>query len=74
MMIHGISKAKKLLNSIGAKNTISFGAVKHAGWHLMGTAKMGVNKKSSVTNKNGEAHDIKNLFIVDQCISLHHHQ
>lgn len=65
MMIHGISKAKKLLNSIDAKNTISFGPVKHAGWHLMGTAKMGVNKKSSVTNKNGETHDIKNLFIVD---------
>ena len=56
---------KKLLKTIDAKTVFAFGPIKYAGWHLMGTAKMGKNKKNSVTNQNGQTHDIKNLFIVD---------
>ena len=65
MMADGIQNAKKLLKTINAKTTFAFGPIKYAGWHLMGTAKMGKNKKNSVTNENGQTHDIKNLFIVD---------
>ena len=39
--------------------------VQQAGWHLMGTARMGTNPAHSVTNKYGQSHDVKNLFIVD---------
>ena len=42
--------------------------IRHTGWHLMGTAKMGVNKRSSVVNKFGQTKDINNLFIVDSSI------
>lgn len=35
------------------------------GAHLMGTARMGVDPKKSVVNARNQAHDVKNLFIVD---------
>ena len=31
----------------------------------MGTARMGRDPKTSVVNERGQAHDVKNLFIVD---------
>lgn len=37
------------------------------GWsiHELGTARMGVDPKTSVTNSFGQTHDVKNLFIAD---------
>ena len=35
------------------------------GGHLMGTARMGTDSKRSVVNANNQAHEVKNLFIVD---------
>ncbi|HVC00361.1 MAG TPA: GMC family oxidoreductase, partial [Candidatus Dormibacteraeota bacterium] len=35
------------------------------GSHLMGTARMGNDPKRSVVNAWNQAHDVKNLFIVD---------
>jgi choline dehydrogenase-like flavoprotein len=34
-------------------------------WHLMGTARMGTDKATSVVNKDCQTHDVPNLFIVD---------
>jgi len=33
--------------------------------HLMGTARMGNDPKTSVVDKFNRAHDVKNLFVVD---------
>lgn len=33
--------------------------------HELGGARMGVDPKSSVVNRNGQAHDVKNLFVAD---------
>jgi len=68
MLVHGMSRAKKVLKYAGAKKISAFGPVRHAGWHIMGTAKMGTNKKKSVVNQYGQTHDIKNLVIVDSSI------
>ena len=68
MISDGIKNCKKLMLQAGAKNVISFGPVKHTGWHIMGTAKMGKDKKRSVVDQNGRCHDIKNMFIVDSSI------
>ncbi len=68
MLSHGISKAKELMKKAGAKSIISFGPVRHTGWHLMGTTKMGKSKKNSVVNEFGQTHDIKNLVIVDSSV------
>lgn len=68
MLAHGITRAKEVMKKAGAKFILGFGPVKHTGWHLMGTAKMGVNKKRSVVNEYGQTHDIKNLVIIDSSI------
>tara|TARA_B100000965_G_scaffold406811_1_gene448913 strand:- start:10180 stop:11757 length:1578 start_codon:yes stop_codon:yes gene_type:complete len=68
MLSHGISRAKELMKKAGAKSIISFGPVKHTGWHLMGTAKMGKSKKNSVVNEFGQTHDIQNLVIADSSV------
>jgi choline dehydrogenase-like flavoprotein len=36
-----------------------------AGWHLMGTARMGSDPERSVVNEWGRCHDVRNLFIID---------
>ena len=64
----GLKKAKKVLEVAGAKTITSFAPVRHSGWHLMGTAKMGEKKNSSVVNKFGQCHDLKNLVIIDSSI------
>ncbi len=68
MLAQGLKNGKKLMDAAGAKKINSFGPVKHTGWHIMGTAKMGINKKHSVVNNRGQTHDIKNLVIVDSSI------
>ena len=36
-----------------------------AGWHLLGTARMGTDPGMSVVDGYGRAHDVKNLFVID---------
>lgn len=68
MLAHGINMCREVLKKAGANRIRSFGPVKDTGWHIMGTARMGFNKKDSVVNAFGQSHDIKNLFIVDSSI------
>lgn len=62
---HGIEMSKMVFSAAGAKVISSFAPVKHTGWHLMGTVRMGEDSKNSVVNKYGQAHAVSNLFIVD---------
>ena len=68
MLSHGIQKVKEVMKTAGAISTLAFGPVRHTGWHQMGTAKMGEKKNTSVVNKYGQTHDIKNLVIIDGSI------
>lgn len=68
MLMHGINSSKQVFQSAGAKVKSAFAPVKHTGWHLMGTARMGDNKNSSVVNRHCQVHDIPNLFIVDSSV------
>ena len=60
---HALQKAKEVIETAGGKENfvlpISNGA------HLMGTARMGTDPNRSVVNASNQAHEIKNLFIVD---------
>ena len=60
--------SKQLLTAAGARISASFAPVRHAGWHIMGTARMGQDAATSVVNPCGQAHAVKNLFIVDSSI------
>jgi choline dehydrogenase-like flavoprotein len=56
---------KRLLKHIGAKDVVAHAPISFAGWHLMGTARMGSSARSSVTDQNGKCHDLENLYIAD---------
>tara|TARA_B100000809_G_C15138184_1_gene531625 strand:- start:4898 stop:6553 length:1656 start_codon:yes stop_codon:yes gene_type:complete len=60
-------KAEMLLKEAGAIKTWQHlgGKGQGGGHHQAGTARMGNDKKTSVTNKYGQVHDIDNLFIAD---------
>jgi len=68
MLSDGLKKGKMLMKKAQAINIKAFGPVKHTGWHIMGTAKMGLDKKTSVVNEFGQSHDVKNLVILDSSI------
>ena len=65
MMEHGIARASEAMEAAGAYDVNVIPLLRAGGWHLMGTAKMGSDPDSSVVNRGGQAHDVKNLFIVD---------
>lgn len=65
LLAHGIGNAKEALKAAGAVETMEEPLMRAAGWHLMGTARMGRDPETSVVNEWGRAHDVRNLFIID---------
>ena len=71
MLRHGEERAREVLLAAGAKKVLSKSDDNvwwRAGWHQMGTCRMGNNPATSVVNAWGRSHDVKNLFIVDGSI------
>ena len=68
MIAHGLNKGKEVMQAAGSVKNLAFGPVRHSGWHLMGTARMGKDPNTSVVNEWGRSHDVSNLFIVDSSI------
>ena len=68
MLAHGVARGKEALEAAGARRTESIAPLPPAGWHLMGTARMGTDPERSVVDRHGRSHDVKNLFIVDGSI------
>ena len=65
LLNHGMKSAEKLLLEAGSYEVNHNPLLQTAGWHLMGTAKMGEDPVNSVVNSNCETHDVKNLYIID---------
>ena len=65
MLSHGLERAKEVMEAAGAKKLLSSPLRRNAGWHLLGTARMGNNPDTSVVDRWGRAHDVPNLFIID---------
>ncbi len=71
MIAHGEARAEEALLAAGARKIIGKGSDKvwwRAGWHQMGTCRMGDDPDRSVVNGWGRSHDVRNLFIVDGSI------
>jgi len=65
MLRHGLDRGRELMEAAGAWKVNTAGPMRWAGWHLLGTARMGRDRASSVVNEWGRSHDVRNLFIVD---------
>jgi len=65
MLDFGIARASEVLEAAGAQRIVSESPLSLAGWHLMGTARMGTDPARSVVNEWGRSHDVRNLFIID---------
>ncbi|AKI03405.1 choline dehydrogenase-like flavoprotein (plasmid) [Hoeflea sp. IMCC20628] len=65
MLDHSVARGVEILMAAGARDITSRAPLPYAGWHLMGTARMGTDPARSVVNEWGRSHDVKNLFIVD---------
>jgi choline dehydrogenase-like flavoprotein len=68
MLEHSVARGREVLEASGAKTTSATAPLEPAGWHLMGTARMGRDPSTSVVNEWGRSHDVKNLFIIDGSI------
>jgi choline dehydrogenase-like flavoprotein len=65
MLDHAVARGREVLEAAGAKETQAEAPLSIAGWHLMGTTRMGTDPDTSVVNEWGRCHDVKNLFVVD---------
>ncbi len=65
MLEFSVAKGVDILKMAGARDIVTEAPLPAAGWHLMGTARMGTDPARSVVNAWGRSHDVKNLFIVD---------
>lgn len=65
ILAFALDRGRELMEAAGAWKIDAFGPLRYAGWHLLGTARMGTNPQNSVVNEWGRSHDVKNLFIVD---------
>ncbi len=65
MLDHAVARGVEILEAAGAKDTMHTAPLPPAGWHLMGTARMGEDPERSVVDGFGRSHDVKNLFVID---------
>jgi len=65
MLEHAIARGREILAAAGAREVMVESPMAMAGWHLLGTARMGTDPQRSVVNAWGRSHDVRNLFIVD---------
>ena len=59
--------AVEMLTAVGCKNVKSYdnNATLGGSIHEMGTARMGIDPKTSVLNAHNQVHDCKNIFVTD---------
>lgn len=62
---HGLERATEALEVAGALEVHRVPLRAAAGFHLMGTARMGDDPMRSVVGASGACHDVPNLYIVD---------
>jgi choline dehydrogenase-like flavoprotein len=65
MIRFAVERSKEVLVAAGARQTFVPDALPTAGFHLMGTCRMGDAPYGSVVDRWGRAHDVGNLFVVD---------
>lgn len=65
MVAWNLRKAEEALHASGARDVILHDVMPDQPGHLLGTARMGTDPETSVTDPFGRAHDVSNLWIAD---------
>ena len=65
MLDFHIERATESLQAAGAYKIEVDRLMRYSGWHLLGTARMGDDPKTSVLDRWNCAHDVPNLYVVD---------
>lgn len=61
----GLDRAEEMLRAAGAHRVVRVPLAPLTGWHLLGTARMGSDPRTSVTDARGRCHDVPNVVIAD---------
>ncbi len=61
----GLARAEEVLRAAGAYRTVRFSPAPLTGWHLLGTARMGRDPQTSVTDSKGRCHAVPNILVAD---------
>jgi choline dehydrogenase-like flavoprotein len=61
----GLDRAEELLRAAGAHRVARVPLAPYTGWHLLGTARMGTDPATSVTNARGRVHGTPNVLVAD---------
>jgi choline dehydrogenase-like flavoprotein len=65
MLAFHVARARESLLAAGAQSVHAEVPVRRAGWHLLGTARMGEDPETSVVDRDLRAHDVENLYVAD---------
>lgn len=60
-----IERARESLLEAGARTIEVDTLMRYSGWHLLGTARMGDDPKTSVVDRWNRTHDVSNLYVAD---------
>jgi choline dehydrogenase-like flavoprotein len=61
----GMARAEEMLRTAGAHRIVRVPLAPYTGWHLLGTARMGSDPATSVTDANGCCHAVPNVIVAD---------
>jgi len=64
MMDFHVARVREAHAAAGAVETMTR-TMRDCGWHLLGTARMGEDSRTSVVDQWGRAHDVPNLYVID---------
>ncbi len=59
-----LARVREAHAAAGAVETMTR-TMRDCGWHLLGTARMGEDPRTSVVDQWGRAHDVPNLYVID---------
>ena len=65
MLAFGLDRGEEMLRAAGVPQSVRTELASPTGWHLLGTARMGQDVRTSVTDARGRCHTTPNVIVAD---------